>query len=89
MITAPTTGTFRGLTVDVVAGPPEEVDVLHATLPFSGDMMTLLTDQNLDDIVQIVVDRMVAAHPEYAVHVYRVWRGDNSSGPDVVYESPA
>ncbi|MEU1159247.1 hypothetical protein ABZ369_40610, partial [Streptomyces sp. NPDC005918] len=64
MITAPTTGTFRTLTVDVVAGPPEEVDILHATVPFTGDMLSLLTDQDVDDIAQLIVDRMVAAHPE-------------------------
>lgn len=89
MITAPGTGTFRALYVDVVAGPPQEVDNVHIAVPFTGDMVTLLTDQDVDDITQIIVDRMVDQHPEYAVHVYRRWVGDNNAGPDVVYEPPS
>lgn len=86
MLTAPTTGTFRRLTVDVVAGPPAEVDILHASIPFTGDLVSTLTDQDVDDIVQTVIDRFIAAQPTYAVHVYRRWEGDNYAGPDVVYE---
>ncbi len=89
MITAPTSGTFRTLTVDIVAGPPGEVDFLHATLPFTGDSPSWLTDQDVDDMIQIVVDRLAAAQPTYEVHVYRSWEGDNNSGPVVAYEPPS
>lgn len=86
MITKPTEGTFNRLTVRVNGGPNEDaMDSFPVPFTFDGFALEGLTDQDIDDIVQVVVDRIIADHPDYTVHVTRSWSGSHNEPQQTVY----
>lgn len=88
MLTPPFNGDFRTMTATVAAGPPEEIDVLRATFPLTLQMVDFLEEADVAMILQVIVDRFKAKHPEYAVQVYRTWSGTHTAVPAIVYQPP-
>lgn len=91
MLTAPTEGTFNKLTVSVNGGPNlDAMDSFPVPFTFGQFAIDNLTDQDIDDIVQVVVRRINAEHPDYTVYVDRVWSGgSHTESRSTVYTPPA
>jgi hypothetical protein len=91
MLNKPDEGIFNKLTVKVNAGPTE--DTLDSfPIPFTFDAFAIdnLTDDDVDAIVQVVVNRIVTEHPDYTVYVDRSWTGGAHTDPrDTLYTPPA
>ena len=89
MLTRPTEGTFNRLTVKVNAGTaPDAMDLFPVPLTFDAFSLDMLQDSDIDDIVQVIVDRINADHPDYIVTVSRAWTGTNTEPPETVYTPP-
>lgn len=91
MLTKPDEGQFNKLTITVNGGPNEDaLDSFPVPLTFAGFAIDNLTDQDIDAIVQVIVDRINADHPDYTVYVDREWSGGTHRDPrDTVYTPPA
>jgi hypothetical protein len=91
VLTKPAEGTFNKLTVSVNAGPTEDtLDSFPVSFSFDGFAIDNLTDQDVDGLVQVVVNRIVADHPDYTVYVDREWTGGtHGDGRDILYTPPA
>ncbi|MCI3279209.1 hypothetical protein [Streptomyces cylindrosporus] len=91
MLTKPDEGTFNKLTVKVNGGPNEDaMDSFPVPFVFDAFAIDNLTDQDVDEIVQVVVDRIIAEHPDYVVYVDKSWSGGTHSDPrNTVYTPPA
>lgn len=89
MLTRPTEGTFNRLTVKVNAGTaPDAMDLFPVPLAFDSFSLDMLQDSDIDAIVQVIVDRINADHPDYIVTVSRSWAGTNTQPPETVYTPP-
>lgn len=91
MLSQPSEGTFTKLTITVNGGPnADAIDSFPIPLAFGQFAIDNLTDQDIDAIVQVVVNRINADHPDYTVYVDRAWSGGAHSEPrDTVYTPPA
>lgn len=91
MISQPSEGTFNKLTVTINGGPnADAIDSFPVPLTFGQFALDNLTDQDIDDIVQVVVNRINTDHPDYTVYVDRAWSGGAHSEPrNTVYTPPA
>jgi hypothetical protein len=90
MLTRPTEGSFNRLTVKVNAGTSaDSMDQFPVPLAFDSFSLDALTDQDIDDIVQVIVNRINADHPDYIVTVSKSWAGTNTEPPETVYTPPA
>lgn len=89
MLTRPTEGTFNRLTVKVNAGTsPDSMDLFPVPLAFDSFSLEVLQDEDIDAIVQVIVDRINADHPDYIVTVSRAWTGTNTEPLETVYTPP-
>lgn len=76
MLTKPDEGQFNRLTLTVNGGPNlDAMDSFPVPLAFSAFAIDNLTDQDVHDIVQVIVNRINADHPDYTVYVDREWGG--------------
>lgn len=90
MLTKPTEGTFNKLTVRVNGGPDiDTMDSFPVPLSFDSFSIDNLTDEDLDAIIQIVVNRIRTAQPDYTVTVSRAWTGAHNEPFETVYTPPA
>lgn len=91
MLTKPAEGQFNKLTITVNGGPNEDtLDSFPVPLTFASFAIDNLTDQDIDAIVQVIVDRINADHPDYTVYVDREWTGGTHRDPRAtVYTPPA
>ncbi|MFK0288247.1 hypothetical protein ACIQVL_48420 [Streptomyces sp. NPDC090499] len=91
MLTRPTEGTFNRLTVKVNAGtnPDDSMDLFPVPLTFDSFSLDSLEDQDIDAIVQVIVNRINAVHPDYIVTVSKSWTGTNTEPLETVYTPPA
>ncbi|MCL8016962.1 hypothetical protein [Streptomyces sp. AS02] len=86
MITKPTEGTFTRLVVRVNGGPNEDaMDSFPVPFTFEGFALEGLTDQDIDDMIQVVVNRIIEDHPDYTVYVTRTWSGSRTEPQQTVY----
>jgi hypothetical protein len=89
VLTKPTEGTFNKLTVAINGGPnADAIDSFPVSFTFSDFAIDNLTDQDINAIVQIVVNRIISDHPNYMVYVNRAWTGFTSDPQDTVYTPP-
>lgn len=90
MLTKPDEGTFSRLTVKVNGGPNEDaMDSFPIAFAFDVFAIDNLTDQDINEIVQVIVNRVNADHPDYTVYVDRSWTGGSHNDPrDTVYTPP-
>jgi hypothetical protein len=86
VLAKPTEGTFNRLTIKVNGGPNQDtMDSFSVPLTFDSFTIDNLTDQDLADIIQVLINRVVADHPDYTVFVTHSWTGAYSALPDTVY----
>jgi hypothetical protein len=89
VLTKPADALFNKLTVSINGGPNDDAnDLFPVPLTFAGFAIDNLTDQDIDDIVQIVVNRINTDHPDYIVYVDRAWSGTRGEARDIVYVPP-
>lgn len=89
MLTRPVEGTFNRLTVKVNAGTsPDSMDLFPVPLAFDSFSLEALQDEDIDAIVQVIVARINADHPDYIVTVSRAWTGTNTEPLETVYTPP-
>ncbi|MEU7338719.1 hypothetical protein [Streptomyces sp. NPDC007074] len=90
MLTRPDDGTYSRLTVRVNGGPNQDaMDSYPVPFTFDPFAMDNLTDDDLDQIVKVVVDRVIADHPDYIVYVERAWSGGTRNEPRNTVYTPA
>ncbi len=90
MLTKPGTAQFTRLTITVNGGPNlDAMDSFPVPLAFSAFAIDNLTDGDIDQIVQIVVDRIKASHPDYTGYADREWSGGiYRESRDTLYTPP-
>jgi hypothetical protein len=89
VLTKPTDGTFNRLTVKVNGGPDEDaMDSFPIPLTFDSFSVDNLTDDDLDAIIGIIVNRIRTVQPDYTVTVSRAWTGARSEPFQTVYTPP-
>ena len=90
MLTRPTEQTFTRLTVKVNAGTsPDSMDMFPVPITFDTFTLDAIDDSDIDAIVQVIVNRINAAHPDYIVTVSKSWTGANTEPLQTVYTPPA
>jgi hypothetical protein len=78
------------MTVNINGGPNDDAaDSFPITFDFPDFAIGALTDQDIDDLVQVIVKRIIADHPDYTVKMYRGWQGEIFDGSAVLYTPPA
>ncbi|MFJ7023249.1 hypothetical protein ACIQUW_33300 [Streptomyces sp. NPDC101117] len=90
MVTKPDHAQFTRLTITVNGGPNlDAMDSFPVPLAFTAFAIDNLTDDDINRIVQIVVDRIKASHPDYVVYADREWSGGiYRQGRDTLYTPP-
>lgn len=89
MLTKPTEGTFNKLTVSINGGPnADAIDSFPVAFTLQAFAIDNLTDQDLHDMVQVVVNRIIADHPDYMVYINRAWTGIANDAQETVYTPP-
>lgn len=90
MLTKPTEGLFNRLTLKINAGSSiDTMDSYPVSFTFDSFALESLEDQDIDDIAQIIVNRITTDHPDYTVTVAKSWTGAHSEPLNTVYTPPA
>lgn len=89
MLTKPTEALFNRLTVQVNAGPGEDsMDSFPVSFSFDPFAIEALADQDIEEITQVIVNRIKTDHPQYTVSVARTWTGAHSEPLETAYVPP-
>jgi hypothetical protein len=90
VLTPPTAANFNRVTVNINGGPNDDAtDFFPIQFAFDEFGIGNLTDQDIDDLVQVIVRRVIADHPNYTLRMYRSWQGGINDGSRVLYAPPA